>query len=107
MTLRLAHLNLPARDPEGLARWYEKELGLDRTGCFLYGKDSLLVFEEGESIGVRGNTHFGFIVDSEQEVERWAAHFGTQIESEPGFASTKVRDPEQNCFEISWEAATA
>ena len=107
MKLRLSHVNLPARDPEALARWYEKELGLERRGCFLYGQDSLIVFEEGEPIGARGNTHFGFAVESETEVERWAAHFGAQVESGPGFASTKLRDPDQNCIEIFWEEPTS
>jgi catechol 2,3-dioxygenase-like lactoylglutathione lyase family enzyme len=105
--MRLAHLNFPARDPEALARWYEKELGLERRGCFLHGKDSLLVFEEGEPIGARGNTHLGFAVDSETEVEGWAAHFGAQVESGPGFASTKIRDPDHNCIEIYWEQPTS
>jgi catechol 2,3-dioxygenase-like lactoylglutathione lyase family enzyme len=104
MTLRLAHINFPSRDPERLARWYEKELGLQRRDCFLYGADdSLIVFEEGDPIGARGNTHFGFVVESEMEVERWAAHFGAQVEAGPGFASTKIRDPDQNCIEIFWE----
>ena len=103
MTLRLAHLNLPARDPEGLARWYEQEFGFERHGTFLSGRGTLIVFETGEPIGRRGNAHFGFAAESAEDVHRWAARFGTAVESEPGFTSTKVRDPEENLFEIYWE----
>ena len=105
MTLRLAHVNLPARDPDALARWYEAELGLERRGTFLVGPGSLIAFEPGEPIGARGNSHFGFAADAPEVVRRWAAHFGTAVEAEPGYASTKVRDPEGNCFEIYWEPA--
>ena len=28
VSLKLDHLNMPARDPEGLARWYEQTFGL-------------------------------------------------------------------------------
>src|SRR5437867_826461 len=105
MTLRLAHLNLPARDPEALARWYETHLGFERRASFLLGPGTLIAFEAGEPLGARGNMHFGFHVDSADAVESWAAHFGTSIDMEPGWASTKVHDPEGNCFEIYWEPA--
>ena len=105
MTLRLAHLNLRARDPEGLARWYEAELGFERCGTFLLGPGTLIAFEPGEPIGARGNTHFGFHVESAAIVRRWAAHFGSVLAASPDFASTKVRDPEGNCFEVYWEPA--
>lgn len=101
--LQLAHLNLPARDPEALACWYEAELGMERRGAFLLTAGTLLVFEAGEPIGQRGNAHFGFRTDSAESVSRYAMHFGTPVEREPGFASTKVRDPHGNCFEIYWE----
>ena len=102
-TLRLSHLNLPARDPVGLARWYAEALGFERRDAFVYAHGTLIVFEPGEPLGERGNTHFGFEVATREEVEEWARRFGAEVESEPSFASTKVRDPEGNCFEIYWE----
>jgi hypothetical protein len=96
-------LNLPARDPVALARWYESRLGLRRRGAFVFAPGTLLVFEPGEPLGPRGNTHFGFEVASCEEVAEWARRFEAPLEAEPGFASTKVRDPEGNCFEIYWE----
>ena len=103
MTLRLTHLNLPARNPAALARWYEAQLGFERRETFLLGPGTLIAFEAGEPLGARGNTHFGFQVDAADVVARWAAHFGTAVDAAPGYASTKVRDPEGNCFEIYWE----
>ncbi|HYC10528.1 MAG TPA: VOC family protein [Steroidobacteraceae bacterium] len=103
MALRLSHLNLPASDPENLAAWYAKHLGFERRGAFLLAPGTLIAFEAGVPLGARGNTHFGFQVDDIDTVYRWAEHFGTNIESEPGYAATRVHDPEGNCFEIYWE----
>lgn len=103
--LQISHVNLPAREPERLARWYETELGMERRGTFLLSAGTLLAFEAGEPIEQRGNSHFGFYADSPATVARWATHFGTALETEAGFASTKVRDPEGNWFEIYWELA--
>jgi len=35
-SLKLDHLNMPARDPEGLARWYEQTFGLKADGGFMW-----------------------------------------------------------------------
>jgi hypothetical protein len=103
MTLPLSHLNLPARDPDGLAAWYAEHLGFERRGTYLVGPGTLLVFEAGEPLGARANTHFGFHVESPEVVVHWAQYFGTAAQAESGFAGTKVHDPEGNCFELYWE----
>jgi catechol 2,3-dioxygenase-like lactoylglutathione lyase family enzyme len=101
--LRISHINLPARDPVALARWYESNLGFSRRGSFVYAAGTLIVFELGQPLGAESDAHFGFEVDTQQEVRDWAKRFGSALDVESRFASTKVRDPESNCFEIYWE----
>jgi 2-hydroxychromene-2-carboxylate isomerase len=101
--LRLAHVNLPARDPEALARWYAETFGLEQRGAFAVGPGTLLAFEPGEPPGTRGNTHVGFEVTSRADVEGWARRLGTPFETEPAYASTRTRDPEGNGIEIYWQ----
>jgi catechol 2,3-dioxygenase-like lactoylglutathione lyase family enzyme len=85
MALKLSHVNLPARDPEALARWYADQLGFERRGAFLLAAGTLIVFEAGEPVP-SGKIHFGFRVHAESD-----------------YAGIKVEDPEHNIFEIYWE----
>jgi 2-hydroxychromene-2-carboxylate isomerase len=101
--LRLAHVNLPARDPIGLARWYADTFALEARGAFVVGPGTLLAFEAGEPLLDRANAHIGFEVQSRQEVAAWARRFGTALAEEPRAASTRVRDLEGNGIEIYWE----
>jgi 2-hydroxychromene-2-carboxylate isomerase len=103
--LRLAHVNLPARDPAVLARWYADTFGFEARGAFAFGAPGLLSFEPGEALKAHDNFHFGFEVPSRDEVAGWARRFGTPLEEEPGYATTRVRDPEGNAIEIYWEPA--
>jgi len=77
MPLSLSHLNLPAREPEALARWYESIFGFERRGSFLLGPRTLLAFEQGEPLHNCGNMHFGFEVESEAELLMWARKLDT------------------------------
>jgi predicted enzyme related to lactoylglutathione lyase len=101
--LRLAHLNLPARDPEALARWYADTFGLEARGAFVVGPGTLLAFERGDPLLAGGNAHFGFEVQSARDVAIWAQRFGSALDEAPRSASTRVRDPEGNGIEIYWE----
>lgn len=101
--LRLAHLNLPARDPEALARWYADRFGLEARGAFVVGPGTLLAFESGDPLLADGSAHFGFEVQSARDVAIWAQRFGSALEEAPRAASTRVRDPEGNGIEIYWE----
>lgn len=101
--LRLAHVNLPARDPEALARWYAATFQLEARGAFVVGPGTLLAFEPGEPAAAHANLHVGFEVLSPQEVAIWAQRFGTPVEREPRYAATRTRDPEGNAIEIYWE----
>ncbi len=102
--LALRHVNLPARDPEGLARWYADRLGLEARGTHVVGPLALLVFEPGEPMDPGANAHFGFRVETREEVDDWARRFDAPLEADPDYAGFKVRDPEGNRFEIYWEA---
>ena len=101
--LGLSHLNLPAREPEALARWYESVFAFERRGAFLLGPRTLIAFEQGEPLGNRGNTHFGFEVRSEAELLIWANKLGAIPTVAGGYAGFKVEDPEGNVIEIYWE----
>lgn len=101
--LRLAHVNLPAREPEALARWYAETFGLEQRGAFALGPGTLLAFERGEPIGARGNTHVGFELTSRADVEAWARRLGTPLEADSRYAATRTRDPEGNGIELYWE----
>ena len=101
--LRLAHVNLPARDPVGLAKWYADTFALEARGAFVVGPGTLLAFDAGEPLLDRADAHIGFEVQSHQEVAAWARRFGTAIETGPRSASTRVRDPDGNGIEIYWE----
>jgi 2-hydroxychromene-2-carboxylate isomerase len=103
--LRLAHVNLPARDPEGLARWYADTFSFEARGAFAVGPGTLLAFEPGEPLMDRANCHIGFEVIARDLVALWAQRFATPLEEEPGYAATRVRDPEGNAIEIYWESA--
>lgn len=102
--LKLRHIHLPARDPEGLARWYADTFGLEQRDNFVIGAEALLVFAHGEPLA-NDLVHFGFHVDDRQDVEAWAGRFGAagRIQRVPGYAGFKLRDPEGNCIEIYWD----
>jgi catechol 2,3-dioxygenase-like lactoylglutathione lyase family enzyme len=103
--LRLAHVNLPARDPEAQARWYADTFGFEARGAFAYGPAGLIAFEKGEPLAAHENFHVGFEVATKDLVALWARRFGVSIEQEPGYAAARVADPEGNAIEIYWEPA--
>jgi len=106
MRLALNHLNLPARDPEALRRFYVEKLGFERNGRFLWSAGTLLVFVDGEPLA-REDTHFGFRVDSLAELEAWATRFGATIEGDAHYSTFFTADPEGNRFEIFYETPHA
>ncbi|RIL04499.1 MAG: hypothetical protein DCC71_13830 [Proteobacteria bacterium] len=101
--LRLAHVNLPARDPAALARWYAATFSLEARGAFVVGPGTLLAFEPGDPLAAHANLHVGFEVPSRQDVAIWAQRLGTPLEEQPRYAATRTRDPEGNAIEIYWE----
>jgi ribosomal protein S18 acetylase RimI-like enzyme len=107
MPVRLAHVNLPARDPVGLARWYAERFDLEQDGAFAFAPGTLLVFEPGGPQGPRAGGHFGFEVASRAEVARFADRFGCEPEVEEDYVGFKAHDPEGNRFEVYFEERAA
>jgi len=110
--LALNHLNLPARDPDALGRWYVEKLGFQARGRFLWSAGTLLVFVKGEPAG-DAVTHFGFRVESLDELRAWAEALRSRgvdvgaIEGDEQYSTVYVRDPEGNTFELFFEPAPA
>ena len=76
ITFRLQHLNLPARDPPGLARWYATTFGLQADDNKARGPGALIAFQPGEPINRAPELHVGFLVPSLAELKQWADRLG-------------------------------
>jgi len=106
--LAVNHLNLPARDPAALRRFYVDHLGFEEHGRFLWSAGTLLVFVEGSPLG-SDSTHFGFRVESVEVLHAWVAEFrkrGIRVDDVRGdatYMTTFIVDPEGNKFELFWE----
>lgn len=100
IALQLQHLNLPARDPQALARWYADTLGLQADDNKARGPGVLLAFQPGEPIGRAPEIHVGFLVPSLAALQQWAQRLGGNIRTGPEFTAFQVRDPEGNCVEL-------
>ena len=96
---RLEHVNMPARDPEGLARWYADTLGLRADAHRVRGEGVLLVFQKGPPVG-RQELHIGLRVPSMAVLSQWAAKLGSTITPGAEFTTFRVTDPEGNVVEI-------
>jgi catechol-2,3-dioxygenase len=100
----LDHLNLPASDPEMLARWYADRLNLDVKGHIAYGPGISLFFHKGLPLKAGDAIHFGFRVETRSSVEAWADHLGVPVSfDEENFFAARVTDPDGNVFEIYWD----
>jgi catechol 2,3-dioxygenase-like lactoylglutathione lyase family enzyme len=107
-SLKMNHLNVPARNPQALCEWYVDKLGFVAHGRFLWSGGSLLVFVEGEPISAE-HWHFGFRVESLQDLEAWVLRLRASdvevpdIEGDDEYSTVYVKDPEGNTFEIFYE----
>ena len=102
---QLEHLNIPARDPEGLARWYADTFNLRAEGHLVRGSGVLIAFQVGEPINRASELHIGFRVPSMASLTEWASKFGAQITTGKEFASFRTSDPDGNCLEIYCKAS--
>lgn len=98
--LSLQHVNVPARDPHGLARWYAETFGLRADEHRVRGEAVLIVFQQGEPVNRSPELHFGMRVPSRAALDDWAKRLGGEIGVGAEFAAFKVYDPEGNCFEL-------
>jgi catechol 2,3-dioxygenase-like lactoylglutathione lyase family enzyme len=101
---QLDHLNMPARDPEGLARWYAQTFGLQADGHRVRGPGVLIAFQAGEPVKRAPELHTGFRVSSLQALNEWASKFGQPIKKGEEFNAIRIFDPEDNCLEIYCKA---
>ena len=100
-SLMLDHVQMPARDPEGLARWYAQTFALRAEGNRVCGPGFLIVFQVGEPVKRAPALHFGFHVPSMAALTEWADKLGTKVVSgKTEFASLSMFDPEGNGVEL-------
>lgn len=98
--LQLNHMNIPARDPEALVRWYVENLGLRADGNKARGPGVLLVFQAGEPVNRAPELHLGFQVPDNEQLTRWAGKFGATVRNGDEFNAFQVSDPEGNRIEL-------
>lgn len=97
---QLEHLNLPARDPVGLAAWYAHTFDLHADAHKVCGPGVLIAFQAGEPVNRASDLHVGFRVPSLIELEQWAGKFGAQVKRGEEYTAFRTLDPEGNCVEI-------
>jgi len=98
--IQLEHLNLPARDPEALARWYAETFGLRAERHLVRGPGVLIAFQAGEPVNRAPELHIGFRVPSMAALTGWAEKFRAQVAQGAEFVSFRTSDPEGNCLEL-------
>jgi len=99
-TILLDHLNMPARDPEGLARWYADTFALQADAHRVRGPGLLIVFQAGEPVNRAPEFHIGLRVPSMAALKQWAAKLDKQPTPGAEFTSFRTSDPEGNCIEV-------
>ena len=98
--LQLEHLNIPAKDPVGLAKWYAQTFGLKAEKHLARGPGVLIAFQQGEPLNRADDVHVGFRVPSMGELNEWAKKFDAEPNAGPEFTAFRVLDPEGNCVEL-------
>lgn len=99
--LTLDHVQMPARDPEGLAAWYAQTFGLRAQQNRVYGSDFLIVFLPGTPVQRSPELHFGLNVGNMRALAAWAEKLGSPlISGKTEYASVYAHDPEGNGVEL-------
>ncbi len=104
-SFQLDHMNIPARDPEGLARWYADTFGLRADAHRVRGPGVLIAFQAGEPVKRAPELHMGFRVQDMDVLNEWATKLARPIKQGEEFNSFQVFDPEGNCLEIYCKAS--
>ena len=97
---RLEHINIPSKDPEGLARWYADTFGLRADGKKACGDAVLIVFQTGEPLQRGPELHFGLRLSTNRELSEWAGKFDAKITAGQEYNAFRTFDPEGNCIEL-------
>ncbi len=98
--LQLEHLNIPARDPISLAKWYAETFGLTAQNHLARGPGVLIAFQRGEPLNRAADVHIGLRVPSIDALNDWARKFDAEPKAGPEFTTFRVMDPEGNCVEL-------
>jgi catechol-2,3-dioxygenase len=99
--IRLDHLNIPARDPVGLAKWYADTFSLKADKHVVRGPGLIIVFKQGDPIGrAVDDVHMGLRVPSIDALSGWAKKFAATPIVGPEFTSFRIADPEGNGVEL-------
>lgn len=99
-TLQLDHLNMPARDPEALARWYAQTFGLQANAHVVRGPGVLIAFQRGEPVNRAPEFHIGLRVASTAVLNEWANKLGAKLTPGVEFTTLRTLDPDGNCIEL-------
>lgn len=105
-TFTLNHVGIPARNPEALASWYGAHFNLMVEGAFAYGDHWLIACEPGAPL-TEMPAHFGFMLNSRSEVDRWKEYFEKQdivVDVQRDGNAIFISDPEGNSFEIFFDS---
>lgn len=97
---QLEHLNIPAKDPFGLAQWYAQTFGLKTEKHLVRGPGVLIAFEQGEPVNRALELHVGFRVASMETLDNWAKKFDAEPKAGAEFTGFRTLDPEGNCLEL-------
>lgn len=106
--LCLNHLNLPAKEPAKLARWYVEKLEFRSDGRFLWSGGTLLVFIEGDPAD-SDTVHFGFRVSTMEDLHSWIRTLRDRgvtvgdVHGDGHYSTVFIRDPEGNRFELFYQ----
>ena len=98
--LQLEHLNIPAKDPLGLAQWYAETFGLRAEKHLVRGPGVLIAFQKGEPLNRASEMHIGFRVPSIDALDKWAKKFSAEAKAGAEFTTFRTLDPEGNSLEL-------
>ena len=102
-TPRFNHVNIPARDPEGLARWYGELLGAAVKGSSVRGEGWLVNFTADGPLNAPESFHTGFRVETKDAARAYLSREGAKLEfDQQDFFAVRLNDPEGNLLEIYW-----
>lgn len=97
---RLEHLNIPAKDPVGLAQWYARTFDLKAEKHLVRGSGVLIAFQQGEPLNRAADVHIGFRLADMESMKKWAKKFNAEPKAGAEFTTFRVEDPEGNSIEL-------
>ena len=111
----IRHIAIMTLDPENLAKFYEETFNMERmtrpggptASKAVYMTDGYITLAllhnkaEGKPSGLN---HFGFHVESQEQIAERLANFGRTVAKRPDdrpYAETRATDPDGNNFDLS------